>query len=47
MDALRAALDNLEVQVHVEPIEARSAWQDSALLTVEQKAESSPASPQR
>ncbi len=34
-EALAAALDNLEVQIHIEPIEASSAWQDSALLKVE------------
>jgi cation diffusion facilitator family transporter len=39
-DALRSTVEQLEVQVHVEPIEARSAWQDSALLPVEQKEES-------
>jgi cation diffusion facilitator family transporter len=35
-DALRAALDNLEVTIHLEPIEARTAWEDSALLAVEE-----------
>jgi cation diffusion facilitator family transporter len=34
-DALRGALSNLEVTIHLEPIEAPSAWKDSALLGVE------------
>ncbi len=34
-EALRAVLDNLEVQIHLEPVEASSAWQDSELLKVE------------
>jgi cation diffusion facilitator family transporter len=33
--ALRQALSNLEVTIHLEPIEARSSWEDSALLQVE------------
>jgi cation diffusion facilitator family transporter len=36
--ALRAALPGLEVTVHVEPIEEPAAWQDSALLPLEQQA---------
>jgi cation diffusion facilitator family transporter len=36
--ALRAALPELEVTVHVEPIEEPAAWQDSALLQVEEEA---------
>jgi divalent metal cation (Fe/Co/Zn/Cd) transporter len=34
-EAMRAALANLEVQIHLEPIESSSAWQDSELLHVE------------
>jgi cation diffusion facilitator family transporter len=37
-DAVCAALPGLEVTVHIEPIEARESWQDSALLPVEQAA---------
>jgi len=33
--ALRTVLANLEVTIHLEPIEARSSWEDSALLAVE------------
>jgi cation diffusion facilitator family transporter len=36
--AVRAALPGLEVTVHVEPIEEPAAWQDSALLPLEQEA---------
>jgi cation diffusion facilitator family transporter len=36
-DALRAALDSLEVTIHLEPIEERTAWEDSALLAVEER----------
>ncbi|MBI1913466.1 MAG: cation transporter [Planctomycetes bacterium] len=36
-DALRAALDNLEVTIHIEPIEERTAWEDSALLALEER----------
>jgi len=32
---LRTTLVNLEVTIHLEPIEARSSWEDSALLAVE------------
>jgi divalent metal cation (Fe/Co/Zn/Cd) transporter len=34
-EVLDAALVNLEVTIHIEPIEARSAWEDSALLGLE------------
>jgi cation diffusion facilitator family transporter len=37
-DDVVAALPGLEVTVHIEPIESRSAWQDSALLPLEQQA---------
>ncbi|MFO0846827.1 MAG: cation diffusion facilitator family transporter, partial [Gemmataceae bacterium] len=37
-DDLVAVLPGLEVTVHIEPIESRSAWQDSALLPLEQQA---------
>jgi cation diffusion facilitator family transporter len=37
-DAVRAALPDVEVSVHVEPIEAPEAWQDSALVPLEQQA---------
>jgi cation diffusion facilitator family transporter len=36
-DSLRAALDPLEVTIHLEPIEERTAWEDSALLAVEER----------
>jgi cation diffusion facilitator family transporter len=36
--AIRAALPTIEVTVHIEPIEERSAWEDSALLALEQAA---------
>ncbi len=36
--ALREALPGLEVTVHIEPIEERAAWEDSALLPLEQAA---------
>lgn len=35
--ALKNALANLEVTIHLEPIEARSSWEDSALLGVEDR----------
>ena len=41
-EAVRAALPGAEVTVHIEPIEAESAWRDSELLNVEE----SPAPPQ-
>jgi cation diffusion facilitator family transporter len=37
-DALRATLPGLEVTVHIEPIEEPAAWQDSALLPIEDAA---------
>jgi cation diffusion facilitator family transporter len=36
--AVRAALPEMEVTVHVEPIEERAAWEDSALVPLEQAA---------
>jgi cation diffusion facilitator family transporter len=36
--ALREALPGLEVTVHIEPIEERAAWEDSALLPLEREA---------
>jgi cation diffusion facilitator family transporter len=36
--AIRAALPEMEVTVHIEPIEERAAWEDSALLPLEQAA---------
>ncbi len=35
-DALGGALPSLEVTIHIEPIEARRAWEDSALLSLEE-----------
>jgi cation diffusion facilitator family transporter len=37
-EAVRAALPGIEVTVHIEPVEAQSAYQDSALLPLEQAA---------
>jgi cation diffusion facilitator family transporter len=37
-DAVRAALPGIEVTVHVEPIEERRSWEDSALVPLEQAA---------
>jgi cation diffusion facilitator family transporter len=37
-EAIRAALPETEVTVHVEPIEERAAWEDSALVPLEQAA---------
>jgi cation diffusion facilitator family transporter len=37
-DAVRGALPGAEVTVHIEPIEDRAAWEDSALLPLEQAA---------
>jgi divalent metal cation (Fe/Co/Zn/Cd) transporter len=37
-EAVRAALPGIEVTVHVEPIEERAAWEDSALLPLERAA---------
>src|SRR5262249_1505230 len=38
-EAVRAALPGIEVTVHIEPIEERAAWEDSALLPLEQAAQ--------
>jgi cation diffusion facilitator family transporter len=35
--ALRQALPDVEVTVHIEPIEERAAWEDSALVPLEQQ----------
>jgi cation diffusion facilitator family transporter len=37
-EAVRTALPGIEVTVHIEPIEERAAWEDSALLPLEQAA---------
>ncbi|HJT76599.1 MAG TPA: cation diffusion facilitator family transporter [Gemmataceae bacterium] len=37
-EAVQAALPGIEVTVHVEPIEERAAWEDSALVPLEQAA---------
>jgi cation diffusion facilitator family transporter len=37
-NAVRATLPNMEVSVHIEPIEEPASWQDSALLPVEEAA---------
>jgi len=37
-ESVRAALPGAEVTVHIEPIEERSAWEDSDLLPLEQAA---------
>jgi cation diffusion facilitator family transporter len=37
-DAIRAALPGIEITVHIEPIEDKSAWEDSALVPLEQAA---------
>jgi cation diffusion facilitator family transporter len=44
-DAVRAALPGIEVTVHIEPIEERGSWEDSALLAVEQEARRAAAGP--
>jgi divalent metal cation (Fe/Co/Zn/Cd) transporter len=44
-DAIRSALPAVEVTIHVEPIEERGAWEDSALLTVEAAAGHGPRHP--
>jgi cation diffusion facilitator family transporter len=36
--AIRAALPDMEVTIHVEPIEERAAWEDSALVPLEEAA---------
>jgi cation diffusion facilitator family transporter len=38
-EAIRAALPGIEVTVHIEPIEEPAAWEDSALLPIEQARE--------
>jgi cation diffusion facilitator family transporter len=38
-EAVRNALPGAEVTVHIEPIEAESAWKDSELLSVEKPSE--------
>ena len=35
-EAVRSALPGVEVTVHIEPIEEPAAWDDSALLPIEQ-----------
>jgi cation diffusion facilitator family transporter len=37
-EAVRAALPGAEVTVHIEPIEERGSWEDSALVPLEQAA---------
>lgn len=37
-DALRSAFPGVEVSVHIEPIEEQAAWEDSALVPLEQAA---------
>jgi cation diffusion facilitator family transporter len=37
-EAVRSALPGVEVTVHIEPIEDRAAWEDSALVPLEQAA---------
>jgi cation diffusion facilitator family transporter len=37
-EAVRSALPGIEVTVHIEPIEEKAAWEDSALLLLEQAA---------
>jgi cation diffusion facilitator family transporter len=47
-EAIRMALPGVEVTVHVEPIEARQSYEDSALLSVEQQSRQRPdAAPQQ
>ena len=40
--SIRAALSDVEVTVHIEPIEERASWQDSALVPIEQAARRGP-----
>jgi cation diffusion facilitator family transporter len=35
--AIQAALPGIEVAIHIEPVEERQAWEDSALLPLEQR----------
>ena len=37
-DAVRTVLPGIEVTVHIEPIEEKAAWEDSALVPIEQAA---------
>lgn len=37
-NAVRAALPSIEVTIHIEPIEEKAAWEDSALVPIEQAA---------
>jgi hypothetical protein len=37
-NAVRAALPNIEVTIHIEPIEEKAAYEDSALVSIEQAA---------
>lgn len=37
-NAVRAALPSMEVTIHIEPIEEKAAWEDSALVPIEQAA---------
>ncbi len=46
-EAVQAALPGIEVTVHVEPIEERAAWEDSALVPLEQAARRAEAERQR
>jgi cation diffusion facilitator family transporter len=36
-EAVQAALPDIEVTIHIEPIEEQAAWQDSALLEIERE----------
>jgi hypothetical protein len=36
--AVRAALPDIEVTVHIEPVEEKAAYEDSALVPIEQAA---------
>ena len=36
--AVCAAVPGIEVTIHIEPIEERASWEDSALLDIEKKA---------
>ena len=37
-DAVRSTLPGSEITVHIEPIEEKAAWEDSALVPLEQAA---------
>lgn len=37
-DSVKAAMPEMEVSVHIEPIEDRAAWEDSELVRIEQAA---------